>query len=44
MDWVSLARAYGVPGAQAQTQEQFRNALRQSLQARGPMLIECQLP
>jgi len=44
VDWVSLARAYGVSGAQAQTQEQFRNSLRQSLQARGPMLIECQLP
>jgi len=44
VDWVSLARAYGVPGAQAQTLEQFRNSLRQSLQARGPMLIECQLP
>lgn len=44
VDWVSLARAYGVPGAQAQTQEQLRNSLRQSLQARGPMLIECQLP
>ncbi|HZT02019.1 MAG TPA: thiamine pyrophosphate-dependent enzyme, partial [Steroidobacteraceae bacterium] len=44
VDWVSLARAYGVPGAQAQTQEEFRYSLRQSLQARGPMLIECQLP
>ena len=44
VDWVSLARAYGVPGAQAQTLEQFRTSLRQSLQTPGPMLIECQLP
>jgi acetolactate synthase I/II/III large subunit len=44
VDWVSLARAYGVPGAQAQTREQFRTSLRQSLQTPGPMLIECQLP
>jgi acetolactate synthase-1/2/3 large subunit len=44
VDWVSLARAYGVPGAQVQTLEQFRNSLRESLNASGPTLIECQLP
>lgn len=44
VDWVSLARGYGVPGVQVQTLEQFRNSLRESLHAPGPTLIECQLP
>ena len=44
VDWVSLGRGYGVPGEQVRTLEEFRDALRKSLRAPGPMLIECQLP
>ena len=44
VDWVSLGRGYGVPGVRVQTAEEFRDALRASLHAPGPMLIECQLP
>lgn len=44
VDWVSLARGYGVPGVRVQTVEEFRNALRGSLHEAGPALIECQLP
>lgn len=44
VDWVSLGRGYGVPGVRVETSERFRDALRASLHAPGPMLIECQLP
>ena len=44
VDWVSLSRGYGVPGVRVQTSQEFRDALSASLQAPGPMLIECQLP
>jgi acetolactate synthase-1/2/3 large subunit len=44
VDWVSLGRAYGVPGIRVETAEEFRDALGASLHAPGPMLIECQLP
>ena len=44
VDWVSLARGYGVPGMQVETLARFRTALHESLRARGPTLIECRLP
>lgn len=44
VDWVSLSRGYGVPAVRVESSEEFRDALGASLQAPGPMLIECQLP
>lgn len=44
VDWVALARGYGVPAERIETSESFLRALRHSLQSPGPSLIECQLP
>ena len=44
IDWVALARGYGVPAERIETSESFQRALRHSLQTAGPSLIECQLP
>ena len=43
VDWVSLARGYGVPGVRVGTTEEFRTALRQSLAAAGPHLIQVEI-
>ena len=43
MDWVALARGYGVPGERVESSEAFQRALQRSLQSAGPSLIECQL-
>ncbi len=43
LDWVSLARGYGVPAALAKSSADFALALRHALAVRGPSLIEAQL-
>ena len=40
LDWVSLAKGMGVPGARAATAEEFTSALCSGLAERGPFLIE----
>jgi acetolactate synthase I/II/III large subunit len=40
IDWVSLARGFGVPGARAETCEEFAAAFERALAAPGPSLIE----
>ena len=44
VDWVSLARGYGVPAVRVDAVEAFGTALRNSLRTAGPFLIECALP
>lgn len=43
LDWVSLARGMGVPGAAADTAEGFTQALGRALATPGPYLIEARL-
>jgi acetolactate synthase I/II/III large subunit len=43
VDWVALAKGYGVPGSRVTTTEEFRKALTVGLQTQGPHLIEAQL-
>ena len=43
IDWLALARGYGVPAERIDSSESFQRALRHSLQTPGPCLIECQL-
>lgn len=43
IDWVALARGYGVPAERIESSEAFQRALRHGLQSPGPGLIECQL-
>ena len=40
IDWVALARGYGVPGARAETSEGFIAALQDGMATDGPYLIE----
>jgi len=43
VDWVALAKGYGVPASRVTTTEEFRKALTVGLQSQGPHLIEAQL-
>jgi acetolactate synthase-1/2/3 large subunit len=43
VDWVSLARGYGVPGRRATTTEEFARAFAAGNQTSGPYLIEAQM-
>lgn len=43
VDWVALARGYGVPAARAETSDAFSTALRTGLQTQGPYLIQAEL-
>jgi acetolactate synthase-1/2/3 large subunit len=43
MDWVSLARGFGVQAERATTMESFNKALQAGLSQRGPALIEVAL-
>lgn len=43
LDWVALARGYGVPAVRATTAGEFQTALSRGLQTPGPYLIEAQL-
>lgn len=43
IDWVSLARGYGVPGARASTAEGFIQALEEGMRTEGPYLIEAEV-
>ena len=40
LDWVSLAKGFGVPGARAETAEEFCKLLRHSYRTPGPFLIQ----
>jgi len=44
IDWVALARGFGVPASSANTAEGFTKTLRRALATPGPSLIEAQLP
>jgi acetolactate synthase-1/2/3 large subunit len=44
LSFVSLANGMGVPGTRVTTAEELVSALRASLDAKGPMLIEVMLP
>jgi acetolactate synthase-1/2/3 large subunit len=43
MDWVSIAKGYGVPACRVTTIEEFNKAIATGNQASGPHLIEAQL-
>ena len=43
IDWVSLARGYGVAGARAVTAEEFVQALHEGMNTAGPYLIEAEV-
>ncbi|MFC6048367.1 thiamine pyrophosphate-dependent enzyme, partial [Methylobacterium hispanicum] len=43
VDWVSLARGYGVEGRRVETLEAFTDVFRHALARRGPFLIEVAL-
>ena len=43
LDWVSLGKAFGVPGSKVSTSEAFVAALETSLRIEGPFLIEAEV-
>lgn len=43
VDWIALAKGYGVPGVRTTSPAQFRQALAVGLHTAGPYLIEAQL-
>jgi acetolactate synthase-1/2/3 large subunit len=43
LDWVALARGFGVPASRAETAEALADALRRALATPGPALVECWL-
>ncbi len=43
MDWISLAKGYGVPGCRVTNSEEFKKALTTGTGTSGPYLIEAQL-
>jgi acetolactate synthase-1/2/3 large subunit len=43
MDWLALARGFGVPAVRAHTPEEFDAALQRAMSQRGPILIEAAL-
>lgn len=43
IDWVALARGFGVPASRTDTAEGFAEALRRALAAAGPSLIEARI-
>lgn len=43
LDWVSLSKSMGVPGAKVDSLEQFTKVLRQGFESAGPSLIEVPL-
>jgi acetolactate synthase-1/2/3 large subunit len=40
IDWVSLAKGMGVPGARVETAEELANVVERALAEAGPQLIE----
>ncbi len=44
VDWVSLAKGYGVPASAAETGEELSEAIERGLAGDGPTLIEARLP
>ena len=44
LDFVKIAEGLGVPGARADTMEQFNDLFTQSLERKGPFLIELMVP
>ncbi len=43
IDWVALAKGYGVPGSKAATAEDFNQALEEGMRTEGPYLIEAEV-
>ncbi|MDX1580427.1 MAG: thiamine pyrophosphate-dependent enzyme, partial [Alphaproteobacteria bacterium] len=43
LDWVSLARGFGVEGQKAHTVNELKDAMKKGLAHRGPYLIEAVL-
>jgi acetolactate synthase-1/2/3 large subunit len=43
MDWVALARGFGVPARNAATAGELRDAFTSALRARGPHLIQMEI-
>ena len=44
LDWVSVAKGFGVSGEAVATAEDFATALEGALSRKGPYLIEVQMP
>ena len=44
MDYLALARAFGIPGYVAKTRQEAEQAFAQALGSGGPALIACQIP
>ncbi len=42
-DWAALARAYGLPGAEAQSLEDVARAVGEALEARMPLVLNCEI-
>jgi len=43
LDWVELSHGMGVPAVRARTAEEFRSALKEALEIKGPRLVEADL-
>ena len=43
IDWVEISHGMGVPAVRAKTAEEFRSALKEALETKGPRLIEADL-
>lgn len=44
LDWVAIATGLGVPASRATSAEDFHAKFTAAVAAKGPQLIECQLP
>ena len=44
VDYLALARAFGIPGYVAKTRQEAEQAFAQALRTGGPALIACQVP
>lgn len=43
IDWVDISEGMGVPAVRAKTAEEFRSALKEALETKGPRLVEADL-
>jgi acetolactate synthase-1/2/3 large subunit len=43
IDWVEISQGLGVPAVRAKTAEEFRSALKEALEIKGPRLVEADL-
>ncbi|MBX9761333.1 MAG: acetolactate synthase large subunit [Beijerinckiaceae bacterium] len=44
LDWISIATGLGLPASRATSAEDFHDRFQAAMAAKGPQLIECQLP